>query len=998
MTRKNLLPWLILLLLMMAAAPAQTTPPPTPTPNPLEACFADLVECTPGIVRAYGIPGGLAVAVTLLVGFLIITPAGELLQEKFSAFLRRFPFFRPVPLPPAEAAERQEDYARQLLQAPQLNPPADPAIQIAAYLDQLGQKSDPLHPRDHRQFVSLAGGLSFDLRPRLGLALPSQDSSGRSLFTEQHSFPDLAEAMAEIDPATGSPYPAFVLLGEPGSGKSTLLRKFARDAVQHRLDDPEALLPVFVSLSDHKSGNPETFLRRHWEAKTGYDGLLDALDKGRVWLFADGLNEMERKGYDQRREAWGLFLRRHFQPGGNRALVACRLADYGEGVGVRQRLLIHPMDETRIRDFLQKRIPDRAEAVWEQMETDRRAGRGDLHTLATVPFWLVLIAGVAGQAGLPQNRAALADQFIETWLDYEAERPRGRALNRAERDAFVQALTRLAYYGLSRSQNYTFKKKQALNLLKKPAQANSLPAADRLDLAKACSLLTINDETDTVRFYHQLFQEYFAGREVAARFLRGRRLSRLWRVPWRRWRFVRSRWDPLPEPPLTYWEEATVLAAGLLHMEDSAQPQKLVETVLPKNAPLASRCVLESGAKDIPAPIRQSVGDALRAQLENPRLRLAARLAAGKALGKLGDPRILAGKGSILLGDEKPVVFIEPAWVGVAPGSFRMGSEEADKLASRDESPLHQVTLTHDYQIGRFPVTVAEYRCFVDAGGYAQEYEEKYWQGETALRWLRGELRFEDSYQFYLYQTLNEQAESILPQLDRWVKEGAGSPAQAQAVRAAAAMSEEGYRARWRELEAEKRDKEDRAHHPWLWDDPRYTVPNLPVIGVCWYEAQAYAAWLTEILQAAARLPAQETIQLPTEAEWEKAARGMDARRWPWGNKFNAAYCNSLEGRVLLPTPVGAYPHGAAPCGALDLAGNVWEWCADWYAEDTYQKRSGQEVVNPPGPETGTARVVRGGSWDVTHSYARCAARYRLEPDYFGYDAGFRLVRRPRPS
>jgi len=131
-----------------------------------------------------------------------------------------------------------------------------------------------------------------------------------------------------------------------------------------------------------------------------------------------------------------------------------------------------------------------------------------------------------------------------------------------------------------------------------------------------------------------------------------------------------------------------------------------------------------------------------------------------------------------------------------------------------------------------------------------------------------------------------------------------------------------------------------------------------------------------------------EKVQLPTEAQWEKAARGTDGRIWPWGNEWDANKCNNSETGAKQTTPVGNYPQGASPYGLMDIAGNVLEWCADWYDENYYASAPDR---NPPGVSSGTWRVLRGGSWVDFSGIVRVAGR-RWVTDNGDVRLGFRCT------
>jgi formylglycine-generating enzyme required for sulfatase activity len=172
-------------------------------------------------------------------------------------------------------------------------------------------------------------------------------------------------------------------------------------------------------------------------------------------------------------------------------------------------------------------------------------------------------------------------------------------------------------------------------------------------------------------------------------------------------------------------------------------------------------------------------------------------------------------------------------------------------------------------------------------------------------------------------------------------------------------------------------------------DDARFTGANQPVVAIRWFEARDFCRWLQS--QLVSVLPPNTMICLPTEQEWEAAARGSDGRHYPWGDDWQTTYAATAEDRAvrgdLATAPVGCYPSGASQCGALDMAGNVWEWTAsDWRSYPGAQQTF----------SVGKFRVLRGGSWLNDSTGVRCGVRERGLLIHWSDSYGFRVVMSPR--
>ncbi|MEE9354053.1 MAG: SUMF1/EgtB/PvdO family nonheme iron enzyme [Methylococcaceae bacterium] len=342
---------------------------------------------------------------------------------------------------------------------------------------------------------------------------------------------------------------------------------------------------------------------------------------------------------------------------------------------------------------------------------------------------------------------------------------------------------------------------------------------------------------------------------------------------------------------------------------------------------------------------------------------IAIRARAGRRLGALGDPR----NGVTILCDanDQPVKTTtnsknhsvpDITWVKIPTGEFQMGSADDDEDAFDDEKPTHNVAVD-EFNISKFPITNAQFQCFIDADGYDND---RYWKySEAALAWRNG-----------------KQADlSLLKDLD------------------------DKLRINWESWLLQDTQRAS----PRFWEQRQWNIPNHPVVGISWYEALAYCKWLNECLRQP-KLPDQPVIKgiirLPSEEEWEYAARGTQGLIYAWGNKSDKDKGNYQETQLERTTSVGLFPPGIAFDGSTniyDLSCNVWEWTQSRWGKSINQpdfeyRHWGQQDKDRNDPEPVELRVIRGGSWDDDRRDARCASRYRIHPINRINDVGFRVV------
>ncbi|MDS4032167.1 MAG: SUMF1/EgtB/PvdO family nonheme iron enzyme [Candidatus Contendobacter sp.] len=881
----------------------------------------------------------------------------------------------PAPLPPNST--------------PPALPPPDPAALRAVYLRLRASewRTISLDVLDERSADPAARRLTLE---QVYVALNVTTPRPKALYVqgkESYEQPPLGA----VEALCCAKRRRMVLLGQPGSGKSTLGRYLCLTLAETLLEpdaanlverlpgwNGPALLPMFVPLRQLAAGlsatdlgsasQIETFIRQQMDARDALRGfgqpLLKELETVGGLVIFDGLDEVAGAQRARVKQALQEFADLYPRC---RVLVTCRLNSYRQDTAWQ----LNWTAEHTLADFDQNQIERFIDAWYHALAVLNPGSPVDyagkartlktalapndprgLRDLAGTPLLLTVMVIVHTYKELPDSRVGVYRECVDILLlrwqgarEGEARRPPllDKLLPHGGTALKVQQGLREIAFEAHRDGGRDRQGGRALvsdviigGVMRRWLGSDGTDVF--LDYCRHTNGLLLVDQVvpgeaaePAIRyvFPHLSFEEYLAA-------------LYLLQQPKGLGEIVVLTGDP------AWWEVARFYGEHLCHDEQGGNPylaKTLLAELCPDRAPRdrdagdwrrvwLAGALLPGWRRSVPTDARDPslenrIVGATVALVETPaalRQDAQARAAVGRVLAALGDPRPGVGLGSDGLPD---VLWVRipgtravrasgrfPGFTGLRLGNGMKPDPEADNNENwpADAAPLEVA----DFELAAYPVTVAQFRPFVEQDGYR---EKRYWS------------------------------------TDGW---------------------------RWREGENQS--------EPWLWNDPVWTVPNQPVIGVSWYEAEAYCHWLNEQL----RQPLG-TFRLPTEAEWEWAARGPEGRRYPWGDEWEAWRCNGAESGLRRASVVGCFPGGAADWWQVmtggdsrlhDLSGNVLEWASSLYNED--YPESNQSVINA---NSGGPRVLRGGSWDSEPEGLRSAARLGGDPRDGDSGIGFRLAR-----
>ncbi len=748
----------------------------------------------------------------------------------------------------------------------------------------------------------------------------SEDHPLRSWAEDEETLNAARRPLTALEALVENPY--LVLLGDPGSGKSTFVNHLAVTLACRRLGDDadpldtpsgplsEPWLPVRIVLRRWSASLRTEAVEEDRELELLYQALadlpgdvprdrwLERFDDPHTLVLFDGLDEVPAGGegeIDRRQVIVAAIEAFRTAHPTCRMLVTCRVKPYGEGTLQLDKCPTYELavlDDDRIHRFCGRwydelaRVGRLLDGEAENRRERLLAAFGDrpvLREMAGTPLLLTMLARVNARARLPESRAELYGECVEQLL-WEWERQKrggvdslaslleqpgakrsGAALKRADFERVLWQLTWEAHgdSGKDGTVDLPFATLREALARVHPERDPGWAWANRvLELMRERGGLLVEARSGVFTFPHRSFQEYLACRWLLEK---GDAPSTTAR------RFAAD----------DTWGEVILLSCGYLASRGRFDNlQAIIAELVAGDQPsepedwrrvlVAGRAWLEFG----PHRAQGHTGEALTSRVSP----LLARLMQNSDLPS--PQRLEAGVLASDLGDLPPHL---DAWVEIPPD-----------------------TLDYPFRIGKYPVTNAQFRRFVAAGGYDREQG---WFSEEAQR-----------------------------EISKW---------------------------------------EGRSHHGWpvgpgYKKHSRSNHATLPVTGVSWFEAAAYAKWLTEALRQAGDIEETEMVRLATVDEWQRAGGGTDNRTYSWEGEFDLWRANTLESSLNGLTPVHMHPAGATPEGLFDLTGNVWEWTANKIHSISYQ--------------------LAGGAFYLDRSRVGAAARARCVRHRRNGNVGFRVV------
>lgn len=748
----------------------------------------------------------------------------------------------------------------------------------------------------------------------------------------------------------------LVLLGEPGSGKSTFVQHLLIAIIDGQRpagvpDDFSTLSPLHIVLRPFAEWLDQQSIKRQQKAASGLlwrylegefkdDGgdhvlpwLKQQADANKLVVIFDGLDEVPADLADRVKTMIEAFADDNE---GNRIIVTCRNLAWAESDGTWRldggwpQLSIAELDDEQIEQFVTQ---------WYQQLAQRRGlaggdaeeythsllqalNRDSLLEIKRKPLLLTIMAWVhAKQKRLPDELSGLYMDAVESFLDRWDTLPDGEdghRLNRLLRQAnckradIIAVLAKVSWQSLSRNPQG---KSEAIVIRREDLEAEFRHLCSALDREQQRHWLGaildglylrsgLMGQADTqaagLDFIHRSFLEYFAGIHLASAFDGDNFHQTVKRLgaAGAAWRYVIQ------------------FAAGYLYAENASRYK--AKTMLAELCPQAEpdsqddwRRIHRAAVALVEMDLNPGADEQARMTKERIHQRMEKLIGDGHlSLVERDETASLLNKP--LLGDRRPGIE-RPQWIQVRRGPFMIGSDPGDKEADEDE--YHQpreIVMPHDYLIARFPVTVAQYRAFLE---------------------------------------------------------------------------------------------EEPEHEPDDWATQSVQA-NHPVTGISWYQAVAWCQWATRQLprwMATDKFLAEfvadrkVVIRLPTEAEWEYAARGAHGCRYPWGNQGWDESKASLQLTLSDVTAVGLFPRGRTShehAGIDDLSGNVWEWTLSKFESYPYSRGRGKAIKPKRNAidDSDDTRVLRGGAFFNHAQGGRCAYRYSDHPHLSARGIGFRVI------